>query len=143
MSLAFALVHSLAPPAFFAFWAASVAWTVSDARRRWPGRERIAAALAVACPLAGAALYALLRPSEDPLEERERNVWRKFLEAELDPGERCLACLTPLRPEFRCCPGCGDSLRHDCRGCGRPVRVGWAACPSCLTPVLEPLGAAA
>jgi hypothetical protein len=143
VDLLFALVHVLLPLGFLTFWAASAAWVASDTRRRCPERMRPWTAVAAAVPLGGAALYALVRPCEPRAAQRERMVWRHYLEAELDPGERCLACRTPLRPEFRCCPGCGDELRHECRSCGGELRIGWAACPHCLAPVLEPFSAAA
>jgi hypothetical protein len=137
MDLAFAAVHTLAPLSFLAFWLASVAWTLRDAGVRLddPRRVRLAVAVAAALPLAGAALYALARPVELRSEDRERRVWRRYLESQLEPGERCLACLTPLEPEFRCCPGCGGDLRTDCTECGAVIRIGWAACPRCLAPV--------
>jgi hypothetical protein len=140
LDLAFAAAHTLFPLSFLTFWLASVAWTLADARRRCddPRRVRFATGLAAAVPLGGAVLYALARPCEPRGEERARRVWQRFLEAQLEPGERCLACLTPLRPEFRCCPGCGDDLRTECAACGSLLRIGWAACPHCLTPVAAP-----
>ena len=135
MGFAFAAVHWLGPWGLTAVWLASIGWAAADAKTRCgPRAARFAVTGVALLPLAGAALYALLRPAVDPVEERERAVWRRVLEAELDPGVRCLECLTPLRPEFRCCPGCGESLRTDCTACGAPMRFGWIACPHCLTP---------
>ncbi len=135
MGLAFAAVHWFGPWGLTAVWIGSITWAAADARNRCSRRAaRVAVGGAALLPFVGAALYALLRPGVDRLEERERRVWRRFLEAQLDPGERCLECLTPLRPEFRCCPGCGASLRADCSSCGAPIRFGWIACPRCLAP---------
>jgi predicted amidophosphoribosyltransferase len=53
---------------------------------------------------------------------------------QLEPGDRCLACLTPLQPEFRWCPGCGDDVKTTCRSCGGSLRIVWAACPRFLQP---------
>ena len=140
MNLVFAVIHALAPLGLTALWVGSIGWTAADARRRCDSdRARAAIAAAVVFPLVGAGLYALLRPCRSPLEDRERRVWRRYLEAQLEPGDRCLACLTPLDPTFRCCPGCGDALHHDCRSCGRELRIGWRSCPWCLEPVLEPV----
>ncbi len=132
--LVFAAIHTLGPLALLGFWAASAGWTVADARRRCRKRARFWAATAVLLPLAGPALYALLRPCEDDRSRYTRDVWRRYLEAELEPGERCLLCLTPLELHLRCCPGCGDPLRSACADCGTLVRVGWTACPRCLAP---------
>jgi predicted amidophosphoribosyltransferase len=51
--------------------------------------------------------------------------------------ERCTECATPLQPEFRCCPSCGERVRSACGGCGQPVRTAWTACPWCTTPLVE------
>lgn len=136
MDLAFAAAHALLPLTFLTLWLASATWTLVDARDRIADRRLVGGAVvaAAALPIVGAALYALARPAELPLDERARRVWRRYLESELEPGERCLVCLTPLRPEFRCCPGCGDDLRTECGSCGRPMRIGWRACPTCLEP---------
>jgi hypothetical protein len=137
MTVVFAVAHALLPMSFVSLWLASVGWTLADARRRcWDPRVvRAAVGAAAAVPIVGAALYALARPCEPTGENRARRVWRSYLEAELDPEERCLVCLTPLRSEFRCCPGCGDGLRTECSSCGTPMRIGWQACPACLEPV--------
>jgi hypothetical protein len=136
MDLAFAVAHAIVPLSFLTIWLTSVAWAYEDARRRCsdPRLVRIAVGAAIAFPLAGPALYALLRPGRVRAEERERRVWRRYLESQLETGERCLACLTPLQPEFRCCPGCGDDLKTTCPHCGASLRIGWAACPECLQP---------
>jgi hypothetical protein len=135
MGFAFAAVHWLGLWGLTAVWVASIGWTAADAKARCGHRAaRVAVAGAALLPVTGAAVYALLRPAADRLETRERRVWRRLLEAELDPGARCLQCLTPLRPEFRCCPGCGESLSADCAACGAPIRFGWIACPHCLAP---------
>ncbi|HEX9597938.1 MAG TPA: zinc ribbon domain-containing protein [Gaiellaceae bacterium] len=135
MDLAFAAVHWFGPWGLTAVWLGSISWTAADARRRCSRRAaRAAISGAALLPFAGAALYALLRPCREEQDDRARRVWRRYLEAELDAGERCLVCLTPLRPDFRSCPGCGESLRADCRSCGAPLRFGWVACPHCLAP---------
>ncbi len=122
-------------------WAASVAWTARDSGRRCRDHRtrRAAVATAVVFPFAGAALYALARPCEEKLDARERRLRMRLLDTTLlDPGERCLVCLSPLEPDFRCCPGCGERLRRECGGCGELIEVGWLACPWCAQPGLEP-----
>jgi hypothetical protein len=51
--------------------------------------------------------------------------------------EPCPECTTPLKPEFRCCPACGERIRSSCGDCGAPVRAVWTACPWCTKPLVE------
>ena len=131
---------------FVAGWAASVIWTARDAQRRCGHTSlRIGAPLAaVLIPFAGAALYALVKPCEERADVRHRRLRTRFLESVVDGVvERCGECATPLEPEFRCCPACGESVRTACDGCGRPVRTSWTACPWCTKPLGVPEEAAA
>lgn len=134
LDLLFAAIHTFGPVALLALWVGSAGWTIADTRRRCPHRTRTWGGAAVALPLLGAGLYALVRPCEDRRSRYTRDLWLRYLEAELEPGDRCLVCLTPLDPEYRCCPGCGDSLRSECRDCGSLMSIGWNACPRCLAP---------
>jgi hypothetical protein len=89
MDLAFAVAHAIVPLSFLTIWFTSVAWAYEDARRRSdPRLVRIAVGAAIAVPLVGAAVYALLRPCRVRADERERRVWRLYLESQLEPGER-------------------------------------------------------
>jgi hypothetical protein len=121
-------------------WLACLAWVARDVRARTTDRRaaRLATAMG-AVPVAGAIVYLCVRPHETLEERRERRLARRLFETELDTGERCLACRTPLRPDFLCCPGCGGSLRRACDGCGRPIGYAWSVCPHCETPAtVEP-----
>jgi hypothetical protein len=120
-------------------WLASAYWVFRDVRARTRDRLRTRLATAVgAIPVAGLVVYMCVRPAETLAERRERRLARRVFEAALDPGERCLACGTPLRPEFLCCPGCGEGLRRPCDGCERPLAYAWNVCPHCEEPALEP-----
>lgn len=120
-------------------WIASATWVWRDARVRCVGRRRRIGFALAALPFAGPVLYATLRPCETELDRRERTAFLALLEAELDPGPRCLACRTPLEESFRCCPGCGLDLRRPCADCGSLIDVTWTACPHCAERVHEPL----
>jgi len=124
-----------------AAWASSAVWTARDAQRRCGHVAlRVGAPLAaIVLPFAGAALYALVRPCEERAHVKERRMRQRLFEATLvaRDDERCGECATPLRPEFRCCPTCGDSLRTACVGCGRLVGTSWSACPWCTTSLVE------
>ena len=123
---------------FLAAWAASVIWTARDARHRCGSVSlRLGAPLAaVLLPFAGAGLYALVKPCETRADVRARRMRTRFLESVVnDTGERCAECATPLEPEFRCCPACGERVRSTCCACGQTVRTTWTTCPWCTTPL--------
>ena len=109
---------------FLAAWAASVIWTARDAQRRCGHASlRLGAPLvAILLPFAGAGLYALVKPCEERADVRARRMRTRFLESVVNgTGERCPECATPIQPEFRCCPACGE----------RVVRAAAAAASRC------------
>ena len=125
---------------FMAIWVASVIWTARDAERRCGHSSlRLGAPLvAVLLPFVGAGLYALAKPCEERADVRARRVRTRFLESVVNGDtERCIECATPIQPEFRCCPSCGERVRSTCDGCGRPVRTVWATCPWCTRSLRE------
>lgn len=136
MDVAFAVIRSAAILVLGGLWLASVAWISWDARRRLRGPRQIRLAVigGAVMPVIGLFLYLCFRPPESLLERRERRLVRRLLELELEDGERCLVCRTPVRAGFRCCPGCGEQLGGRCSGCGEPLRLGWQLCPHCETP---------
>ncbi len=128
----FLAVRDFGALTFVALWILTASWLRRDAVSRCGEQAgRLALAAGIVLPFVAPALHAFVRPSEKRLDVRERRLRRRMLEAELDPGERCLACRTPLRPDFLRCPGCGIELRDPCRGCGELLRFGWNACPHC------------
>lgn len=51
-----------------------------------------------------------------------------------DSGLTCPGCRTPVEPDWKRCPRCGESLsgeRRFCPNCGRPLQAGWKTCPYC------------
>jgi hypothetical protein len=125
---------------FVALWAASVVWTARDAQRRCGHASlRVGApVVALLLPFAGAGLYALAKPCDDRNERTHRRLRNRMYEAILeDDDDRCGECATPLQPEFRCCPSCGERVRSACAGCGRLVSAAWAACPWCTNALAE------
>lgn len=46
----------------------------------------------------------------------------------------CPACGKPVRPDFHCCPFCGQSTDRSCPGCGCSLQPGWKLCPRCGAP---------
>jgi hypothetical protein len=128
-----------------AAWAGSLSWIRHDARRRLrtAAQVRLALASGLVFPVGGLLLYLLLRPPELLLDRRERRVFRRLIEEELGLAERCYACRAEVRPDFVCCPGCGEKLSERCRSCSEPLRLHWRICPRCKTPVKKQVGLAA
>jgi len=123
-----------------AAWVGSVFWTARDAGRRcehalsrfgWP-------LAAILLPFVGAGVYALVRPYELRTDVRARRMRTRMFESVLARRDEqtCAACATPLRPDFRCCPSCGERVRAEC-DCGRLVGIDWAMCPWCTRPVVQ------
>ena len=48
-------------------------------------------------------------------------------------GQVCGACRSPLEPEFKLCPYCGEEQNRLCVGCNRELQAGWKVCPYCGT----------
>lgn len=120
-------------------WLASAAWVSWDARRRLRSERgaRLVTGGALALPIAGLLLYLLVRPADSLVDRRERRLRRRLLEMELEAAERCLVCRTEVRPEFRCCPGCGEEVGVRCTSCGAVLRFGWCVCPHCEAPATD------
>jgi hypothetical protein len=140
VELVFFSMEAAAVGFFIAVWLASVIWTARDAQRRCGHVSlRLGAPLAaVLLPIVGAALYALVRPCEERADVRARRMRTRFLENVVNGNaERCVECATPLEPEYRCCPSCGERVRSSCDGCGQPVRTLWTTCPWCTKPVVQ------
>ena len=132
MDLLFGVVRDAGFLTFVACWIGSALVVYRDARRRFDGAwsPPLLLLTSLAAPLAGPMLYVALRP-ETLLDRRERRAVRRSLEQALAPEERCLVCLTPTRPDFLCCPGCGVELTTPCSGCAKPLKLHWNACPYC------------
>ena len=47
------------------------------------------------------------------------------------PGRECGSCHSPLEPDYKVCPYCGEELNRSCAGCGKPTQAGWKVCPYC------------
>ncbi len=47
------------------------------------------------------------------------------------PGRECTGCHSPVEPEYKVCPYCGEELNRSCADCGKPILSGWKVCPYC------------
>jgi RNA polymerase subunit RPABC4/transcription elongation factor Spt4 len=50
------------------------------------------------------------------------------------PGKVCGSCRSPVEPDFKMCPYCGEELDRSCAGCGKKQQSGWQVCPYCGRP---------
>jgi hypothetical protein len=46
-------------------------------------------------------------------------------------GPTCRLCRSPVRPDFKVCPYCGNPIRQNCPSCGVEVEAAWKICPQC------------
>lgn len=127
------LVRSLCVLFLVVFWAALVFWTWRDAQRR--GAMPWFWALAgIMFPLAGWAIYMVVRPPEYADDARERELEIRAREVELlREGQTCPSCQKPIEPDFLICPSCMKKLRKECIECKRALKLDWAVCPYCKT----------
>lgn len=116
-----------------ALWLALVYWTYTDASRRgsWAVIWGLAA---VVIPFAGTLLYLIVRPPEDLLDHRERELELAVLERELrEQVSQCPNCRSVVEKDFLICPECGWELKRPCNNCQRPLSLHWNICPYCET----------
>ena len=115
-------------------WLGIIVWTYRDIRERTrDGASQVMAALLVVLfNIPGLFLYLLLRPHETLTEAYERRLEAEAMKQELGEQRRsCPTCQWPTREEFLLCPHCRTKLQEPCSGCGRPLELGWTACPYC------------
>jgi hypothetical protein len=53
------------------------------------------------------------------------------VQTERRSGTECGSCRSPIKPEYKICPYCGEELNRSCAGCGEPLMSGWKVCPHC------------
>ena len=46
----------------------------------------------------------------------------------------CGSCRSPVEPDYKVCPYCGEELDRTCGGCARKQQPGWKVCPYCGRP---------
>ncbi len=46
-------------------------------------------------------------------------------------GNACSSCRSPVEPDYKVCPYCGEELNRTCTGCGKPAQSDWKVCPYC------------
>jgi RNA polymerase subunit RPABC4/transcription elongation factor Spt4 len=127
------------------FWLALAFWMWRDADRRgaMPWFWAIAG---LVFPVAGWAIYMVVRPPESLEDVQERELEIRAREAEIQrTGTVCPNCFKPVEPDYLICPNCMKKLKKPCVNCGRPIKMSWAVCPYCKSkqaaadPPVEPM----
>lgn len=127
------LVKNLGTLFFFVFHIALVFWTWRDAQRRG-AMSWFWGLVAFIFPLAGWAIYMVVRPPEARDDVRERELEIRAREAELTrENPVCPACFKPVDKDFLICPSCMKKLKKECISCNRPLKLDWSVCPYCKT----------
>lgn len=116
-----------------ALWFCLVVWTFRDIQKRTRDVvvQVLATALVVLFNVPGLLLYLILRPPETLDELYQRSLESEALLKEIEGGQTCPRCQTPIESDFRLCPSCRGALRAPCEDCGRLVQVNWKVCPYC------------
>lgn len=114
-----------------ALWVSLVYWTYTDAGRRG-ALQILWGIVAVLLPFLGSLIYLIVRPPEDLLDHRERELELAALERQLNEQVRlCPKCRSVVEKDFLICPECGTELKRPCVSCGRPLEKYWGVCPYC------------
>jgi RNA polymerase subunit RPABC4/transcription elongation factor Spt4 len=129
----FILLRNLCTLFFVVLHFALVFWTYRDADRRgaMPWFWAIAALI---FPLAGWAVYMVVRPPEFTADARERDLEIRAKEIALQRDlTSCPSCHKPVEKDFLICPYCMKKLRKPCTECGNALKLNWSVCPYCKT----------
>jgi hypothetical protein len=139
-STAFDVAQNLVLLVAIVFWLGIAYWVFRDAGRRVddPWLVWTAALLAFVVPLAGPAVYLLLRAPETLADTRARTLGVRALESRLGIHvAACPLCRLPVEPDFLVCPVCATRLRQACTECAAPLEPAWQVCPHCATPAAQ------
>lgn len=129
----FKLVSQLCILFFIVFDLALVFWTYRDADRRGAMGWFWGLATLV-FPIAGWAVYLVVRPPEFADDARERDLEIRAKEIALARDyESCPACHKPVEKDFLICPYCMKKLRKSCISCDKALKPSWTVCPYCKT----------
>ena len=129
----FILLKNLCTLFFVVLHFALVFWTYRDADRRG-AMGWFWALAALIFPLAGWAIYLVVRPPEFTADARERELEIRAKEISLQRDlASCPSCHKPVEKDFLLCPYCMKKLRKPCIECGQALKLNWNVCPYCKT----------
>lgn len=127
---------------FFIIWIAILVWVIKDINNRTSNiLLQIVSILTVLVltPL-WVFIYLLIRPGktlfERYYEEIEENLdtFSAIIEENtknLQDGNHCHKCESPVSPDFKFCPNCKESLSVSCKWCEKDILISWKVCAYC------------
>lgn len=116
-----------------AIWLSLVIWTFRDMRLRSrdPFAQLFAALVVAILPIAGIAIYLILRPPETLAHVYERALEEEALLQEIEERPQCPGCSRSIEPGWMICPHCHTHLRQRCPDCSSLLELQWNLCPFC------------
>jgi hypothetical protein len=116
-------------------WLASILWAYRDIRSRTTDTlsQLIGVGVVALMPLAGVAIYLIVRPAETLEDQYERELEQEAIRSELQALSPCPNCHRPVEREFIVCAYCRTQLRDECPRCRKLLSLDWRHCPYCGT----------
>lgn len=127
-------------------WLASILWAYRDIRSRTTDAvsQLVGVGVVALMPLAGVAIYLIVRPAETLEDQYERELEQEAIRSELQALQPCPNCRRPVERDFIVCAFCRTQLRDECPRCRKLLSLDWRHCPYCGTsraPRQEPVRA--
>ena len=116
-------------------WLASILWAYRDIRSRTTDAvsQLIGVAVVALMPLAGVAIYLIVRPAETLEDQYERELEQEAIRSELQAQPPCPHCRRPVERDFVVCAFCRTPVREECQRCRKLLSLDWRHCPYCGT----------
>ena len=116
-------------------WLASILWAYRDIRSRTTDAvsRLIDVGVVVLMPLAGIAIYLIVRPAETLEDQYERELEQEAIRSELQALAPCPNCHRAVERDFIVCAYCRTQLRDECPRCRKLLSLDWRHCPYCAT----------
>jgi len=116
-------------------WLASILWAYRDIRSRTTDTlsQLIGVGVVVLMPLAGVAIYLIVRPAETLEDQYERELEQEAIRSELQALAPCPNCHRSVERDFIVCAYCRTQLRDECPRCRKLLSLDWRHCPYCGT----------
>ena len=127
------IVAAVAGAYWAILWLSAIVWTYRDVKDRSTDStsQVVAVFLVLVFNIPGLFLYLILRPPLTMAEAYERHLETEAILHEVGETRACPSCKGRVEPEFFFCPHCAAALREPCHACGKPLNLGWQACPYC------------
>jgi RNA polymerase subunit RPABC4/transcription elongation factor Spt4 len=130
----FSTVQIIVIAYFGLLWLAIIIWVTKDAIHRSNSVlfQTFSILINIAVPILGVLLYLIIRPSRTTLEKYYEELEQNVVDGGAgDSKNACGKCLTPVEPDYKFCPNCGESVKKTCRHCKSAYPRIWSICPYC------------